>query len=649
MTRKRSCMLFVALLYAMCVFGQQKILLEHRVQEKILHTDTGILLVKTSGSVYGIDPEKQAIIWENKDIRSLGFGRYSEIPLTSYVFFEDKPLINSKILSKTLNTKGTSRAIVDVTTGRIVFKSSDQGFQAVFNTLLLPEQKAVLVDGKTAEGFGIGLFDIETGNRKWGTNVTSDFFTRTKGAILNEEKVVLDADENIFWLKNRRLLKLDLKTGGIAFDRKGITGILFNELGTKLYVSSNYVSSKKLNQETAIYALNPKTMDSLWSGSAVRVLGNISETTLDKNQLIVITSKGFTIINAENGKKKWDKSPPLPLIKKIVPTKDSYLVVQENKLTRIDQFGQNAWDTPLKITYSDSENPVHIFENDQHALFITPSRANRVEIESGKNIWKEDLTLFDAAFINRNLKLELPYHRVWFNPETKQFPVYSENNFYLFNNQDSIAPQSLYRFDFGREFPELKIRDKGYLLSESNHFYLFDFSGNLVYKKEYPALKSGSFVRRSFRDSFYWLRRSLQVTSATLLFAPTQANRALRSAVTSNNLGVLGTGVSGIYGTYHSYTRGLNSVTDFDVDVGSNLEYIFKRIRKSRKNEGAMLITVPQDGQLQIIDFHIDTGNEKLLKKIDDKNDNFIIDEIERVLYLFDRKEIHIENLVKEE
>jgi outer membrane protein assembly factor BamB len=620
-------------------------LLQHKVKESILNSNTGIVLVKTSGSVYGIGPGKQDVIWENKSIGDLDFDRYAEIPLTHYVFFEDKPLINSEILSKALNTKGISRAIVDVTTGNIVFNSSKQGFQAVFNTLLLPEQGAVLVDGKTEEGFGIGLFDFETGKELWKTQVISDFFTRTKGAILNEEKVLLDADHNIFWLKNRHLLKIDAKTGTIEYDKKGITSILFNDKGNKLYISSNNINSKKLNQETVIYAVNPRTMDSLWSGPPVRVIGNIVETNLDKNQLVVITSKGFDIVNTESGKKKWDRSDPLPLIKKIVPTKDSYLVVQENQLTRIDQFGHKAWDDPLKITYSDEENPVHIFDNDPYALFITPSRANRIEIESGRKIWKDDLTLFEADFINRNLKLEIPYHRVWFNPKTGQFPVYSENNFYLFNNKDTEAPKPLQRFDFGREFPRLKIRKDAYFLYHDNRFYLFDFSGKLVYKKEYAPMKSGSFVRRSFRDSFYWLKRGLQITSATLLFAPTQASRAVRSTIVSNDLGALGTGVSGIYGTYRSYTQGIDDFKDFDVDLDSNLAYVFKRIRKSRKNDNAMIITVPGDGKIQIIDFQIDTGKEELVKEMDGQQGTFIIDEIERVLYVFDGKEVSIEKL----
>ncbi|WP_422079936.1 hypothetical protein [Ulvibacterium sp.] len=641
---KSNIIVFILLL-SVSSFAQQKIVLENKVTENILNSNTGIVLVKTSGSVYGIGPEKQAVIWENKAIGKLDFDRYTEIPFTPYVFFEDKPLINSKILSKTLNLKGTSRAIVDVTNGNIVFNSSEQGFQAVFNTLPLLEQEAVLVDGKTEEGFGIGLFDFKTGKEIWKTQVVSDFFTRTKGALLNEEKVLLDADHNIFWLKNRHLLKIDSKTGHIVYDKKGITSILLNEKGNRLYVSSNNINSKKLNQETVIYALNPKTMDSLWSGPPVRIVGNIIEKNLDKNQLVVITSKGFDIMNAENGKKKWGKSDPLPLIKKIVPTQDSYLVVQENLLTRIDKFGHKAWDEPIKITYADTENPVHIFDDDTYALFITPSRANRIEIETGRKVWREDLALFDAAFINRNLKLEVPFHRVWFNPKNGQFPVYSENNFYLFNNKDDTAPKSLQRFDFGREFPKLKIRSKAYFLYLGNQFYLFDFSGDLIYQKEYPSVKSGSFVRRSFRDSFYWLKRGLQITSATLLFAPTQANRAFRNTIVSNDLGALGRGVSGIYGTYRSYTQGIDGLTDFDVDLDSNLEYVFKRIRKSRKNDDAMIITVPDNGQIRIINLQIDTGKEELIKKIDGRRGTFIIDDIERMLYFFEGKEVSIEKL----
>ncbi|MEX0288137.1 MAG: PQQ-binding-like beta-propeller repeat protein [Flavobacteriaceae bacterium] len=625
--------------------GQQKILLNHRIKENILNASTGIVLVKTSGAVYGIDPEKHTVVWENEAIGKLDFSRYREIPFTPYVFFEDKPLLNSKFLSKTLNAKGVSRVIVDVTKGKIMFNSEDQGFQAVFNTMVLPEQHAVLVDGKIDEGFGIGLFDFETGTSKWMTKVSSDFFSRTKGALLNQEKVLLDADNNIFWLKNRHLLKIDLTTGDIVHNEKGISSILLDEQANRLYLSSNKLRGEKLNQETAIYAVDPKNMESNWARPPARVVGNIIETTLDGNKLVVITSKGFDIIDANKGTKKWKRSDPLPLIRKIVPVGDSYLVVQENQLTRIDAFGHDVWDAPLRITFSNDENPVHIFDNAAHALFITPSRVNRVQIETGKKIWNEDVSLFDADYIRRNLKLKLPYHRVWFNPETDQFPVYNENKFYLFNNRDSVPPQSLHHFDFGRRFPELKIRNEGYFLFEGNNFYLFNFSGNLMYKKEYPAMKSGSFVRRSFRNSIYWLKRSLQVSSATLLFAPTQANRAFRNTIVSNNLGAFGSAAGSIYGTYNSYVDGFRSFTELDIDVDSNLEYVFRRIRKSRKNDDQMIIAVPKDDKIRLINFHIDTGAEETIRELDADQDNFIIDEAERLIYFFENKEVSIQKL----
>ena len=642
---KRYFILFVFLMPAPASFSQQKILLEERVKENILNTNTGMVLVKTSGSVYGIDPENHNILWENEALSKLDFSAYTEIPFTPYVFFEDKPLLNSNFLSKTLNTKGVSRVIVDVTSGKIMFNSRDQGFQAVFNTILLPGQNAVLVDGKIDEGFGIGLYDFETGTPKWLTKVSSDFFSRTKGAVLNQEKVLLDADNNIFWLRNRQLLKIDLKTGAIEHDEKGISSILFDEKKGRLYISSNKLRGEKLNQETAIYAMDPKNMESVWQRPPARVVGNILETSLDGNKLVTITSKGFNIIDTDSGVKKWKKSDPLPLIRKIVPVGEGYLVVQENQLSRIDEFGHNAWDTPIKVTFSKDEKPVHIFNDTSHALYITPSRANRVEIKTGKKIWKDDVNLFDADYLERNLKLKLPYHRVWFNPETDQFPVYNENNFFLFNNRDSIASQSLYQFDFGKRLPELKIRKEAYFLFEGNKFYLFDFSGKLIYKKEYQALKSGSFVRRSFRNSIYWLKRSLQISSATLLFAPTQANRAFRNTIVSNNLGGFGSAVGGIYGTYNSYVEGFRSFTEFDVDVGSNLEYVFKRIQKSRKNDDHMIVAVPQADKIQLISFHIDTGAEEVLKNMEPDQDNFIIDETEKLIYFFEGKEISIQRL----
>jgi len=640
--------------YLLCVYimlpvfltAQQRIGLDYKIKDIFLNLNTGVVLVKTSGALYGLDPEKKNILWKNTTMKKVDFTTSTEVPFSPYVFFEDKPLLSSNFISKTLNTKGVSRTILDVTSGKELFNSKTQGYQAVFNTILLPEQRTILVDGKKDDTFVIALFNFETGQQIWETEIPVGFFKNAKGSLLNKERVVLDAFQNIFWLKNRQLLKIALENGKFSFEQDGITSITLNEKGSELFVTTNAVKAKRLNQETTIYALDTQTLDTVWPTS-VKVLGAIVDTHLDQSSLVVTTSKGFTIIDTKTGETAWKKSAALPLIRKIIPVSDGdgYMIVQENFLTKVNSQGKVSWRDKLKITYSNKENPVYVLDDAEHALFITPSRANRVVINSGKKIWPEDLILFDADYINRNLKLKLPQQQVWYNPENEQFPVYSGDTFFIFNNKDTIPPKPLYQFNFGRKLPSLSIRKNGYFMSLDNNYYYFDDTGTLIYTKEYPLVDSGSFVKRSFQGSLYWLKRSLQIAKATILFAPNQINQGFRNTIVSNNLGNLGDVFSTIYGTYRSYKLSLQSVTDFNIDVDSSLKYVFMRMARKMKNENVKIISVPVNENIEIRSFPIDTGNEVVLKTLEKRKGKLIIDEIEQVLYFYKGSAMYIEQL----
>jgi phosphosulfolactate synthase (CoM biosynthesis protein A) len=64
--------------------------------------------------------------------------------------------------------------------------------------------------------------------------------------------------------------------------------------------------------------------------------------------MVVITSKGFNIINIKKGTKKWEQSEPLPLIKKIVPVHQGFLVVQDNYLLKINSKGKKSMGGEIK-------------------------------------------------------------------------------------------------------------------------------------------------------------------------------------------------------------------------------------------------------------------------------------------------------------
>jgi outer membrane protein assembly factor BamB len=274
------------------------------IKEHIVNNYTGTLLVKTQKRVSAINAKTQQVSWTNVELEKVSFSEYSEIPYTPIILFDQKPLINSKILSSTLNSKGVSRKMLNIITGKVLFDSEKQGFKAVNKTLILPQKKAVLVDGIKNKEFVISLYSYKTGKQIWQTKrLNSKFFKTVKGVLFDNEKILLDAQQNIYWLKNKQLLKIDGETGAILFEKENITSIVLNASKNILFVFSDTISMEKLDEENIINAFDTKTQQSLWKGP-LKIWGNISNTSLDKGSMVVITSKGFNIIDIKTGTKK---------------------------------------------------------------------------------------------------------------------------------------------------------------------------------------------------------------------------------------------------------------------------------------------------------------------------------------------------------
>jgi hypothetical protein len=126
---------------SLSVVSQKEIEFESPIKERIINNFTGTLLVKTKNSLSAINAKTREISWTNNELRKVSFSDYSEIPYTPIVLFDQKPLINSKILTSTLNSKGVSRKMLNVVTGKVLFDSEKQGYKAVSKTLLLPKKK----------------------------------------------------------------------------------------------------------------------------------------------------------------------------------------------------------------------------------------------------------------------------------------------------------------------------------------------------------------------------------------------------------------------------------------------------------------------------------------------------------------------------
>ncbi len=638
---QRMGLLLLFLLCAPFLFPQQQITLPDRIKEKIINSNTGMLLVRTSKELYGIHPQSQSIQWTGPTLEGVDFSSYKEVPFTPLAIFEGKPLVNSKLLSNTLKTKGVSRAILNVVNGKVLFNSVEKGFSAVSNSLMIPEKRAFLISGIKDKKMVVSLYAYENGNTLWENDISQDdFFKNFKGTLFDKEQIVMDRNYDLFWLKNNALVKLSGSSGEIVARLENVRSITLNTTKDILYVVSGGVKVDKLKQEREIRAYDTKTMHAQWE-APTKITGAVREIAFDTEKLVVITSRGFDIIDA-SGQKKWAQTTPLPLIKKIVPVTKGYLVVQEKYLTLVDSDGEMVWDSPIKIALSNNEQPVYVFKNATSALVISPSLGNKVSIADGMKLWDE-VVLDKSGFVQRNLKLSHFGHRIWYDAESQQYPVFSDNRFYIFNIRAEETPKAVYEFDFGRALPDLKIRDSGYFLQHQNTCYLLDRTGTLIYKKEYPPSRNSNV----FNETVGFVKRGLGTYAAVLGFVYNQANETFKSVLVTQNVGFLTGTAAGIYSSYQLYQNPADVVTNIDsLGFDSGLEHIFRRIKKRKEDNEYVIIMVPEeDATSNLIRLHIDSGSEKVIRKIDKKQSDFLIDPVEGILYSFSKNQIQLEKL----
>ena len=475
--------------------AQDSIVLSNKVKQKVLHQATGMLLLKTSKGVIGISPKEKKIVWNNPELKKVDFTKMVMVPLSPFIIFDKKPLVNSEIASKTLKIKGATRLIVNAETGKVLFNSALYGFDAVLNTKIIGKKKALLVDGLKDGKPVIGLYGYKDHKIYWETSLDDyNFYKEVKGSLLDNARFFVDNYGTIFWLRSKVMYEINGQTGAIVFKENGIEELRLSTDKKQCFVFKKDLKIKKLNEETTIYSYGSKNKPKSWKDS-VRITGKIREIAQEKEELVIRTAKGFYIIDVKTGHLKWKKGAALPLIKKIVKVANGYLVVQENHIEHIDNSGKKTWKKPVKITHSQREKPLHFISDKNEVLYISPSFANKLKLRDGNKVWDTDLVLNEASYISRTLNLNEQIYEIWLDKKRGNIPVYSNGLFYIFNLNQNKAPKEIRGYNFGKEMPHLEIRPKSYLLYNAHNFYSYSHSGKLLFKRQYPNMGKKSFFK----------------------------------------------------------------------------------------------------------------------------------------------------------
>lgn len=622
--------------------AQQEVKIKGRIKGKIINNYTGDLLVLTSKATYGIHSEKGANFWKTKPIKKVDVSSYREVPFSPFVVFETKRLINSRLLSGVLNTRGTSIVIINANNGQTFFDSHREGFKSVNKILVLPERKSVLINGVRNRELTLALFDFVEGHMVWEIVLDKDsFISAAKRNLLGTESVFIDKNQQILWQNFGQFVKVDTDTGKILAEFKDVEAIEYDENSDVLLVFSDKIKTSKLSKETALFAYTASDMQAVWADT-LRLTGDIQQKQVIDSQLVAVTSRGFNIINLKTGKKAWEKPETLPLIKKISPVPGGYLVAQENFLTLIDTAGKKVWENPVKISRLQESGQILLESDSTQAVAITPSFANRIALQDGKEVWNEPVLLSQSNYLERNLELKDNTFRHWFDPAKKRILVFSNNRLFAFDIADTLRPEPYYQFeDDINDKPEMEIRPNGYFLNRRNRFYFIDKSGNAVYQKLYN--NTGTSFWNKTKD---FGENSYQTYKAALLFIPRQINNTFRSLLVSQDLGIVSGTTRFIYGNYQMYMGIYDQLTDINpVALGTSLEAYFKRTEIAKSHNEYLLLAAKTEKGFRIVKHFKETGNSEILTEIITEATDVMFDQALEILYVFGKRNIEIYRL----
>ncbi|MFV0237015.1 MAG: hypothetical protein ACK5HU_00570, partial [Flavobacteriales bacterium] len=362
---------------------------------------------------------------------------------------------------------------------------------------------------------------------------------------------------------------------------------------------------------------------------------------IKQDQLIIITSKGFNIIHLENGRKKITHTPELPLITNVALTKNGYAVVQGNWLSLIDKEGKKVWKKKQKIAYTPTEFPIQLIVENNFLLFSSPSFSNVINLKTGQKVWKEDLNYQPKNFIYRSADVISNQHYLTKKVKNKLL-VLNNHTFYMLSPSILTTPSKTKALDFKGERPFISTIKNGYLISSPHHYYAFDQKGIPIYTKHFNQKKRKSLADKAIElfDTGY------RIYGNTTSLISDQISNISNFLLMSEKFGFasdIGTLAYNNYNNIMSYMD-TSKLTEYG-DIGSSYESIFSRKKKLNRLKEEHLITLSSKYGSELIALNLNTGNTLFIMDLDSTNKEYLIDNITRIVYIFNKKKVQINRI----
>jgi outer membrane protein assembly factor BamB len=479
---------------------------------------TGILLVKTSESLLGIDPETKQVQWQLPDMPIDDADDLQNIENTPFARVEKSSPIPGK--DRTI--------ILDVYRGLILFDSKTSDIKRIDIVEVLPSINRLYVKGRIDKKPTARLIDLEDGKSVWETDLSGKTgFMVGMGVDIDEEAYIpfTDKEGNVLIPipLQKKLRKVDGKTGQTIWEKETgiIKRIFVNPKADKVYT---YVrEGKGLKAVSTLMALDIQTGEPIWKNQDVRYNFHL----VYETGFILGMNGHLQLVDYDTGKPiqefKVDNGEDIKFFRYtdngiLIATYGSYSPVNNNKpkgltkllLNRVATSGSPTSGGLASFVYLLDKQGNRIWKSEglrgnfynfdfvgQNALYLmTEQQFNLIDLSSGNFIQTEEFNFTSETqkdeviyaerivFANKQNDYVILYtdskvYKIGFSAIREYTPIISKVNF---RGGKEEKPNSLEQLDNGN-----------YLLSSNQNLLCFNQTGSVLYSEYYP--KPGRFGR----------------------------------------------------------------------------------------------------------------------------------------------------------
>ncbi|AXT59136.1 hypothetical protein D1816_01815 [Aquimarina sp. AD10] len=576
----------------------------------IMQSNDGLIIASGAKGLLAMDNTSGVIKWHNEELKGIDKNSFLTIDGLPLFYIEYTPLAGK--------TRGM---IINSSTGDVVYDTKDDGYR-IKNFTLLPDNGIILFElTKDSERY-LMSFSLKTWKKLWVTPLgeSSGFIkSLVSGKSFIDHGPYFTKENNLILGIKNEIFAINGSNGGVMWDHetdKKIKALVYSANNNSLYLGIK--KSKKLT------VLNPTDGTDITPGK-LKLRGTLIDVRPDEaNNLILVETEGFNIIDPSTNEFKWKKSFKIEYLDEVIPHEKGLIAIgkdeKDGTISLVDGEGKKIWSSKVKgYAY-------YVTPTDKGVMYVSTERSNILDYEKGKDVWDRDVKFKSIPAVTYDEK----------ESKVILFENKKGYKFDLASGKIDLFAEDIVLENVKRKTPLLAeyVKDAGYLLYTGQHISLLSPSGEVKHTKYYEPASS-------LKGLIGLAEVGLAVAGVDLDISGALENIDQLSALSN-----------GVVQRSQDQTDGTTTesmVAGLYVGDGQNMTPVFEITKqrysnsKNVKNHKFIVTKIKSDtAPTKHSIYMINKTSGAIDKQIDllDKTPNYLIDEIDNVIFINEKNHL---------